>query len=86
MVRKTNRVIQLWLKRSFRPIQNGTIYKLVEASEERFKDYPSCNEEVSASCQSIVCFYIDVITKILEMSLLYDSKTEEGEEEIISEK
>ena len=41
ILRKLNTVIQANLKKEFRPINIATLYKIVEATEERFKEDPA---------------------------------------------
>jgi hypothetical protein len=51
IVRKLNTVIHGHLRREYRQINISTLYKIVEATEERFKEEPACGYSVSVACQ-----------------------------------
>ncbi|XP_031472907.1 uncharacterized protein LOC116245566 [Nymphaea colorata] len=53
ILRKLNTVIHSHLRREYRQINIGTLYKIVEATEERFKEEPACGFSVSVACQGI---------------------------------
>lgn len=54
ILRKLNSIIHTYLRKECRPINIGILYKVVEATEERFKEDPCCGFEVSIACQGIM--------------------------------
>jgi hypothetical protein len=52
-LRRINRLIQLRYKKQLREIQIKVLYKIIEASEEKFKAEPMCDPEVTEySCSN----------------------------------
>ena len=52
-LRKLNKVIHQYFKKEFREIKMNVLYKIVEATDEKFKNNPSIEEEISDRCCSI---------------------------------
>ena len=50
-LRKVNGAIQATMKKMYRPLQMNTIYKIVEATEEMFRDEPCCSLATSQACK-----------------------------------
>ena len=51
VLRKLNAVIHTYFRREFREINVNVIYKIVEATEELFKEHPACERETSLRCR-----------------------------------
>jgi hypothetical protein len=50
-LRRLNKIIQEGFKKEIREIQTKVLYKILEASEEKFKPEPMCEAETSeAAC------------------------------------
>ena len=52
-IRKLNKTIHDHFRREFKEIKITILYKIIEAADEKFKNSPSIDEEVSENCSSI---------------------------------
>lgn len=51
-IRKLNKVIHDNFRKEFKEIKITILYKIIEAADEKFKNSPSIDEEVSETCCS----------------------------------
>jgi hypothetical protein len=79
ILRKLNSIIHTYFRREFREINISTIYKIVEATEERFKEDPSCGFSVSIACQGNRNLNVDVQNKMLTVSMLKEEEFDSEE-------
>jgi hypothetical protein len=57
ILRKLNNIIYYHFRKQYREININIVYKIVEATEEKFKEDPNCEEYVSLACQCSLLFY-----------------------------
>lgn len=67
-LRKLNKVIHQNFKKEIKEIKMNVLYKIVEATDEKFKNNPTVDEEISERCCSTHHFYLELKNMLLEYS------------------
>ena len=71
-IRKLNKIIHQYLKKEIKEIKLTVLYKIVEATDEKFKNGSGVDEEITEKCSSTQLITVELKNSLLDYS--YDDE------------